>query len=212
MVRRMRQYFCEACSDKGCQHCNQLAQSRLAPALAAVGDPTEQANQALQTVELARTVPCTSAEEYVQCAKFLKQAQGQMSHYEAVRKRLGKPFLDTKREIDGWFKPITKAMSEVKQVLAGKLKAYDQRIEAERRAALAAVEQAHQQQNQPALDRAAAALAPPLPTVKGVHTRKRWTYRVVALNAVPRGFLMINDQAIRNAIKSGTREVPGLAI
>lgn len=47
-----------------------------------------------------------------------------------------------------------------------------------------------------------------------VQVRKRWTYRLVDLEAVPRGFLKIelDSGAVRCAIRDGERNIPGLEI
>lgn len=209
----MRLHVCETCQDQGCEVCRPEREARLAPILAAIGDHQTQAQQARDTVTLAQSLPCETAEQYQTCGEFLKQAQQQLRHYETARKRLTKPLLDAKREIDSIFKPITTAMGEVKTALAGKLRDYDQRAQAARLAALAAIEQAHEQKDQTAVEQHASALtAAQAPIVAGVHTRKRWTYRVLQAALVPRQYLMPDDRTIRNAIKSGIRNVPGLEI
>lgn len=56
----------------------------------------------------------------------------------------------------------------------------------------------------------------PLRTVKTsaglVSTRKRWTFEVLDLSVVPREYLMLNERAVREAIRQGVREIPGLRI
>jgi hypothetical protein len=42
--------------------------------------------------------------------------------------------------------------------------------------------------------------------------RDNWVYSVSSIEAVPAHFLMINDTAVRAAIKGGTRHIPGLTI
>jgi len=191
--------------------CETVQRDRIAPVLAAMGDYRAQATQAEQTVTLANSVACETREQYALCGQFLQQAQAQFKYFEGKRKKLTRPFLDCKREVDGWFTPITKAMATVKQVLASKIQAYDQRAAVAQRAALDAIEQAHQQGNQPAVEHHASQLTE-TPALPGVHKRNRWTFRVTDLGRVPRGFLVLDDRAVRNAIKSGARNVPGLEI
>lgn len=40
----------------------------------------------------------------------------------------------------------------------------------------------------------------------------RWTFEVTDINLVPRRLLVLNDRAVKDAIKAGTREIPGLRI
>ena len=42
--------------------------------------------------------------------------------------------------------------------------------------------------------------------------RTVWTFEVVDLSAVPADFLMLNEKAVRQAIKDGAREIAGLKI
>lgn len=46
--------------------------------------------------------------------------------------------------------------------------------------------------------------------VKGI--TKRWTYKVIAENEIPREYMMIDTAKIRSAIANGTREIAGLSI
>jgi hypothetical protein len=39
-----------------------------------------------------------------------------------------------------------------------------------------------------------------------------WLYKVLSINIVPRDFLMVNDKAVKQAIKNGERDIAGLQI
>ena len=65
----------------------------------------------------------------------------------------------------------------------------------------------------------ALALVVPPPLAKTVSTalgaatvRKVWTFRVVALSAVPREYLLVDEPKVRKAIAGGARDIPGLVI
>lgn len=47
---------------------------------------------------------------------------------------------------------------------------------------------------------------------KSKDIRKVWTYRVVNLNLVPREYLMLNESAVKEAIKNGNYHISGLEI
>lgn len=47
-------------------------------------------------------------------------------------------------------------------------------------------------------------------TVSGARTI--WTYDILDKTSIPQEFLMVNDAAIKNAIKEGVRDIPGLKI
>lgn len=46
----------------------------------------------------------------------------------------------------------------------------------------------------------------------GAVVRKVWTFRVTDLSKVPAEFMQINEQAVRNAIRQGARQIAGLEI
>ncbi len=47
---------------------------------------------------------------------------------------------------------------------------------------------------------------------KSKDIRKVWTFRVVNLNLVPREYLMLNESAVKEAIKNGNYHISGLEI
>jgi len=67
----------------------------------------------------------------------------------------------------------------------------------------------------PALPINAPAVAPP-PRLSGggasISVRKRWTYTVEDLDAVPAAYKSLNLGAVQRAINSGARDIPGLRI
>lgn len=66
-----------------------------------------------------------------------------------------------------------------------------------------------------ALQLASAATGPSrLMTTGGttVAARKRWTFQVIDAAAVPREYLGVNESALRKAVQSGLREIPGVHI
>jgi hypothetical protein len=79
--------------------------------------------------------------------------------------------------------------------------------------------EAKAQADRAALDQQRAELAAPLPQVRGVKTEdgrksyhEEWTFEVVDPDQVPREFLMVNEQAIRAAVKAGRRQIHGVNI
>lgn len=50
------------------------------------------------------------------------------------------------------------------------------------------------------------------PKQEGISTRKVWKAEVIDDAAVPRDYLVVDEKAIRAAVKSGVREIPGVRI
>ena len=44
------------------------------------------------------------------------------------------------------------------------------------------------------------------------YQRKVWTFEIVDLLDLPRAFLMVDEKGIRDAVRMGTREIPGVRI
>jgi hypothetical protein len=86
-----------------------------------------------------------------------------------------------------------------------------------RRTAVELTQQAERAETNAALA-AAQAVAPPAPVA--IHGEfgatafavERWDYEIVDLDAVPDGYWTIDDEAIRQAVAEGKREIPGLRI
>lgn len=209
----MNEYICPSCKDSGkpCQTCDIVARNRIAPILNAMGDPIESQRQATETKRMITLLPCNTPEQYSFIGQALGQVKTQLKYWEDKRKRLTKPFLDTKREVDSWFKPILDAFKESERILKSKVSEYNRRAEQEQKAALASIEQAHAQQDTTALRAAASRLAPP-PSLENVSKRRVWDWRLVDANVVPREYLTIDRDAVIRAIKSGARAIPGLEI
>jgi hypothetical protein len=63
-------------------------------------------------------------------------------------------------------------------------------------------------------------ITPVIPEGQGVlrteaasaHQRKVWAFKIIEMVAVPREYLAVNEQSIRDAIKMGIRNIPGIHI
>lgn len=173
---------------------------------------------------------------------FADQIRQEIAATDATRTAIKAPVLAAQRAIDGAAKAISDqllpAFTEVKARHSAYLIAKDAEIRrlATEAAARAEEEAYHLQQQAEATNdnevfvqadiaigqqQAAEAIvfAPTLEltrmrTANGVSSglKDDWIFEVVDVTAIPAHFLMVNDAAIRAAIKGGTRSVPGLKI
>jgi len=133
----------------------------------------------------------------------LKAAGETYRSLEDLRKRLKAPYLEAGRAVDKWFRPLKQlkaAMDAFKRELA--------RIEMER-------ERVRQEKLQAALERAKEGeivAVPEAPPERATTIRKAWTFKVKDLSLVPAEYMMLNEAAVRAAIRDGVREIPGLEI
>ena len=151
-------------------------------------------------------------------AKDLKAAAGAL---DETRTRIKKPVLHAQRLIDGGAKALSDRVASAVREVEARVTAYLRVKEAEARAALEAEAAARAVDEADitlaVLNQAEEATALELTRTRGVGGAlaglvDKWTYSVENLAIVPPHFLMINDAAVKLAIKQGERIVPGLRI
>jgi Xaa-Pro aminopeptidase len=170
---------------------------------------------------------------------FREQVKAGIADCDVTRERIKKPVLGAQRLIDGMAKRIKDSLEvllpiieqRIAAFLAAKAKAEREAAEREAQRLAAAAQEALQaadrggdgevaiealQAAQEAEARATASL-PELSRVRSVHNSvaglsDNWEYGITHPDLVPRQFLMVNDAAVKAAIKGGAREIPGLSI
>lgn len=173
---------------------------------------------------------------------FAEQIRTEIDEIDATRVTIKAPVLAAQRAIDGAAKaisdPLLPAWTEVKARHSAYLIAKDAEIRrAAAEAAARAEEQAFHLQReaeetgdddafeeaaQAMTEQAAAEAVVSAPigeltrmrTANGVSSalKDHWTYELADIAAVPSHFLVVNDAAVRAAIKGGARNIPGLTI
>jgi hypothetical protein len=147
---------------------------------------------------------------------------------EDARKDYTAPINDHVKAVNGLAKEVSTPLDEALRHLTGQLNKYAAHVELERRKA---EEEARRQaeEEQKRLDaeaKAAGVEAPVVPEVlpakpetAAVRTeagtsfqRKTWTFNVENMDQVPREYMLLNESAVRAAIKNGVRSIPGLKI
>jgi hypothetical protein len=170
---------------------------------------------------------------------FREQVKAGIADCDKTRSAIKAPVLQAQRLIDGAAKAISDPLANLLPIieqriaafLAAKAKAEREAAELEAQRLAAAAQEALQaadrggdgevaiealQAAQEAEARATASL-PELSRVRSVHNSvaglsDNWEYGITHPDLVPRQFLMVNDAAVKLAIKQGAREIPGLRI
>jgi len=124
-------------------------------------------------------------------------------------------------------KAITDSLEEAERIAKQKIGQHQARIEMERRkqeeAARKAAEELQKRINAEAKKagvEAPVVMAPVIPEQQKVvrtetaaaHQRKVWSFEVLDLAAVPVEYKIVDEQLIRDAVKMGIREIPGVRI
>ena len=147
---------------------------------------------------------------------------------ENARKNYTGPVNEHLQAVNGLAKEISAPLDEGLRHLTGQLNSYASQVELERRKAEAAARrQAEEEQKRlDAEAKAAGVEAPLVPEVLPAETktaavrteagtsyqRKTWTFEVVDPAKLPREYMVLNESAVRAAIKNGVRNIPGLKI
>lgn len=140
---------------------------------------------------------------------------------ENLRVFFTKPLNEHLRRINDLFREVSAPLSEADNTLRIKLLAYratEQQREREARAQSALTEKSEEVPGEHFTP-----TPPPVPSMPSVPTtvhtpfgsataRKVWDFEVAEFASVPDSYLVLNTSAIRQAIRDGVREIPGLRI
>jgi regulator of protease activity HflC (stomatin/prohibitin superfamily) len=185
--------------------------------------------QLVRFQQTAESIVVSDDETLTAAAVLVKEIRSQVNAIETERKELVKPFNDGVKAINTKAKAITMPLNELRTAVEQKMIAYQderrreeerKRKEAEEKALAEAAKAEAEGEPEKAdaiVEVAAQQTAPPkTEAVKSAFAttsvRKTWTFSVENLGEVPRQYMVLDVTAVRAAIKSGVREIPGLKI
>lgn len=160
---------------------------------------------------------------------LVKQIIAAIRITEERQRQAKRPYQQLAEVAFDFFKPHLGRLSDAKAKALGKLDGYRREVEriaaearrkAEEEAKAAAeaaakaetIDAAFEAEQKAEMARTVAQTVKP-PEIRSAYghlagTRKSWSYRVTDLNAVPRQFLMLNDAAVKAAIKARPKDQP----
>lgn len=178
----------------------------------------QQAAEALALPALDPILVDEDAEAYSERAKALK---GVMAMVEKARKGEKDQILKDGRTVDDHFKKLAKPLEDACNAVVAALNAWQRKkLEAEREAQRRAEEEARKAATPfdeeppppaPAPQVAARVVSSATGRVQA-SVSTVWKYELVSLKDVPREYLQLNDAAVKLAVGSGVREIPGIRI
>lgn len=154
-------------------------------------------------------------------------AKKKWKEIEDTRKAILAPHAEFTASVNRLAKDCQVPLADVERILKTKISSYQTRIELERRKAeeaarIAAIElqkkiDAEAAANNVPAPQVVAPVLPDVPKVTRTETGsasqvKTWTFDVVDPQAVPREYLIVDDRLIRQAVKNGIREIPGVKV
>jgi hypothetical protein len=147
---------------------------------------------------------------------ILKRIKAKLSEVEKKRKSITAPLNASLKAANELFKSLSTPLKEADGIIRDKIVAFHELREkqaSERQERLMAkAEKAEESGDAEKANELAERADAVAPRVGDSTIAKRWTYKVVLINKVPREYLQINSSAVTTAIREGIREIPGLEI
>lgn len=168
-----------------------------------------------------------SDDQQRQAVEMAGQAKKLGKALDEARKRFVAAPGDYVRSVNALAKELADRLVLIETGLKRKISTHQARVELERRKAEEAARKAAAELQAKVDAEAKAAgvetvqvAAPVIPEAPKVvrteagaaHQRKEWVFRVTDPAAIPRDYLVVDERAIREAVKAGVREIPGVEI
>lgn len=162
-------------------------------------------------------ITVTSQEDYTRATDTLKVINGKIKKLEDKRVDWIKPLLEAKRKIDDDFKqairPLEDYVATVKTKMLDWYRVEQKRLDEEQKKLEAkAMEDAKKNKQSEVI----------VPIINDVKTHrgdlatatvsKKWMYKLLDENAVPREYLIVDEAKIKTAVKNGVRKIAGVEI
>jgi hypothetical protein len=181
----------------------------------------------LQNIESQISPVIEKAESYVvntiadvdNASSFLKEIKDMEKTVENKRLTFTKPLNESLKNINDTFKNMREPLEKARGLLTGKILTW-KRAEAERvaaeQAAYRKIQEAEAElrrlQDKPEIIEEPITVAPVVNKIGNMQTVKRWTFDVEDFSKVPDEYKIIENISVRNAIRNGIRDIPGLNI
>lgn len=178
-------------------------------------------------VQEAQTITVHDPDTAKTAVSLGSKAKKKGKEIEAARKDIVGPHNDFVSAVNRLAKDCSGPLSQIEMILKKKINEYEtrQRLELAKAQEVARREAARIQAEidanaQAAGVKAPVVVAPVLPeapaairTEEGsASQRKEWTFEVVDPQAVPRDYLLVDERAIRDAVRRGIRQIQGVNI
>jgi len=176
-------------------------------------------SQISPVVEKAWSYFINTIEDVDDASSFLKEIKDMEKIVEDKRLTFTKPLNESLKNINDTFKKMREPLEQARGLVTEKILIW-KRIEAEKIAAEQAawrkIQEAEAElrviRNEPEVEVEPITVAPVVNKIGNMQTVKRWTHEIEDFNKVPDCFKMLNVVLIREEIRNGNRDIPGLKI
>jgi hypothetical protein len=154
-----------------------------------------------EVLEHLRALPVTTREQYAFAAEVVRDVATTLAEVEAERVKITKPQYEAWRATNDLFSRVRKRYEEGDAILREKMETYLAEEKARERLLLQEVASGNVE--------ALAVMGEASPTVDGISERKKVSFEVVDEALVPDEYWVLDEKAIRAAVKSGVK-IPGV--
>jgi hypothetical protein len=161
---------------------------------------------------LIKANPITTPAAYEEAGGELKEIKAELQRIKGIRDAAVKPMQQAIDTVKSWFARPLELLTEAEKLRKSEMVTFLQvQREAEQKA-LQATRAAVLAGDGAAAAAALATIQPSAPKVAGVNARENWTFEITDVDAIPREFMMPNEQAIRAFVKASKRAdcIPGV--
>ena len=147
---------------------------------------------------------------------ILKAIKERVGFIEKKRKEITQPLNASLKAANALFKELSSPLKEADSIIRDKILAFRRRREeqaAKKQERLEAkAEEAEEEGDEERAEELTEKAESVTPKVGESVVAKRWTYKVVNITQVPRQYLILDSPTIREAIRAGVRDIPGIEI
>ena len=176
-------------------------------------------SQISPVIKKAESYTVNTIKDVDDASSFLKEIKDMEKIVEDKRLTFTKPLNVSLKNINDTFKQMREPLEQARDLLTKKILSW-KRIEAQRVAAEQAawrkIQEAEAElrliRNEPEIKVEPIIVAPVVNKIGNMQTVKRWTYEIEDFNKIADCFKMLNVSLVREEIRNGNREIPGLKI
>ncbi len=185
-------------------------------------------SQSEKIIAAAQAIAVTDEKGMGEATELLGWIARAKKQVEEKRKFFVNPLNKQVKAINAMFKDYAAPLEQADTLLRGKVLIYREEQERIRRAEeerLRKLQEKEQERLRKQAEKKDLPPPPPMPTpqvqgqAKTVHSdfgsvsaKKVWDFEIVNEQEIPKEFLMVNEKAIRAAVKAGVRNIPGVKI
>jgi len=164
-------------------------------------------------VKTANEIVVNNEKDVDNASEFLKKIRDTEKAFETKRTELTKPINQSLKNINDMFKRATMPLAEARNLVSRKIldwKLIESAKRAKEEERRRKIQEAHEKKGHQVS--APAYVAPVENKIGNVQTVKRWTFEVIDFSKIPEKFKIVDELGIKESIRNGTREIPGIRI